>query len=120
MVDPAKVEAILNTPTPQKASDVRRLIGISSWYRRFIPNLSDLIAPLCRLLRKNIRFKWTAGCDQVFSALKEHLVSAPILTCPDLEKPFRVQTDARDFGLGAILSQQTEEGEKVIAISAGR
>lgn len=114
MVDPMKVEAILNIPTPQKVGDVRRIIGLSSWYRRFISNFSDLTAPLCNLLRKNVRFEWTAECDAAFNALKESLISAPILTCPDFEKPFIVQTDASDFGLGAILSQQTDEGEKVI------
>lgn len=114
MVDPSKVEAILNIPTPKKVGDVRRLIGLASWYRRFIPNFSSLTAPLCNLLRKNVQFLWTKECETAFAALKEHLVSAPILTCPDFDKPFILQTDASDYGIGAVLSQETAEGEKVI------
>lgn len=114
MVDPAKVEAILNIPRPNKVGDVRRLIGLASWYRRFISNFATLTAPLCELLRKNVKFNWTQACEAAFVSLKEHLVSAPILTCPDFDKPFVLQTDASDYGLGAVLSQNTDEGEKVI------
>lgn len=49
-VDPAKVEAILNIPTPKNVSDVRRFLGMCSWYRRFVPEFSTLSAPLCELL----------------------------------------------------------------------
>lgn len=115
MVDPAKVEAILQIPQPKSVSEVRRLIGIASWYRRFVPNFSSLTAPLCQLLKKNQVFLWSQECENSFRTLKEYLVSAPLLSCPNFDKPFVVQTDASDYGLGAVLSQTDDEGnERVI------
>lgn len=114
MVDPDKVEAVLKIPTPKSVTEVRRVLGLASWYRRFVPNFSTLVAPLTNLLHKNQRFVWTDECTKAFTRIKDHLVSAPILACPDFSKQFYVQTDASDFGLGAVLTQFHEDGEKVI------
>lgn len=115
MVDPEKVAAIVKIPSPRSVSEVRRLIGVASWYRRFVPNFSTLVAPLCQLLKKNQKFTWTTDCENSFMTLKNQLISAPILTCPDFTRPFFVQTDASDFGIGAVLSQVHDDGEKVIS-----
>lgn len=114
MVDPEKVEAILNIPTPKTVTEVRRIVGIASWYRRFVPSFSTLVSPLTRLTEKNRPFLWDNDCEQALNQIKEHLVSAPILACPDFTLPFTVETDASDYGLGAVLSQEQEGGEKVI------
>lgn len=112
MVDPEKVEAILRIPQPKSVTDVRRLIGVASWYRRFVPNFSTMTAPLCNLLKKNQNFVWSQECENSSKLLKEYLVSAPLLTCPNFDKPFVVQTDASDYGLGAVLSQIDENGDE--------
>lgn len=114
MVDPEKVEAVVRIPIPKSVSDVRRVVGLASWYRRYIPNFSTLTAPMTNLLRKNEPFVWTEECSKSLASIKDHLISAPILTCPDFTKKFYVQTDASDFGLGAVLTQIQDEGEKVI------
>lgn len=113
-VDPDKVTAILNLPTPRNVKNVRQVIGTISWYRKFIPNFSQLLAPLCSLLRKNSAFNWNSACDQAFKQIKQYLISAPILRCPDFGKPFYVQTDASGYGIGAVLSQRDDDGEHVI------
>lgn len=113
-VDPDKVSAIMNLPIPQNVKQVRQVIGTISWYRKFVPKFSDVIAPLCALLRKNKTFTWNSDCDKAFHNIKQCLVSAPILSCPDFRKPFFVQTDASGHGIGAVLSQQHEDGEHVI------
>lgn len=113
-VDPDKVSAILNIPTPHTVSELRRFLGMASWYRRFIQDFSTLSSPLTDLLRKNRKWQWTENCQQAFQRLKECLVSAPILTCPDFEQPFVVQTDASAYGLGAVLTQTHQGKEQVI------
>lgn len=113
-VDPEKVSAIINIPPPKTVSEVRRIIGLAAWYRRFVPNFSTLTAPITDLLRKNRSFVWDSKCDEAFRALKEHLISAPVLSCPDFNLPFIIQTDASGYGIGAVLTQQHPEGEKVI------
>lgn len=113
-VDPDKVSAILNVPSPRNVTEVRQMIGTAAWYSRFIPNFSTVIAPLTNLLRKNTRWNWTDECEHSFQAIKNSLVTAPILSCPDFALPFQVQTDASAFGIGALLSQQHPDGERVI------
>lgn len=115
MVDPEKVEAIINIPTPKNTSEVRRIIGLASWYRRFVPNFSSLISPMTALLRKNTPFVWNQDCEKSLEEVKNNLISAPILTCPNFELPFVVQTDASDYGIGCVLSQEQDGQEKVIA-----
>ena len=114
-VDPEKVNAILQIPTPTKVSEVRSVIGTASWYRRFIPNVSTLIQPLTELLRKNVRFKWTSRQEEALKSIKEHLVSAPVLSCPNFELPFVIQTDASAYGIGGVLTQNHPDlGERVV------
>lgn len=83
MVDPEKVEAILKIPEPKNVSDIRRIVGLASWYRRFVPNFSSVVAPLTALTRKNAKFEWDEACETAFRSIKEHLVRSPILSCPD-------------------------------------
>lgn len=114
MVDPEKVSAILQIPTPKNVRDVRRIVGLASWYRRFIPSFSTMIAPMTALLQKNARFVWCGKCEEALDAVKNHLTSAPILACPNFNLPFIVQTDASDYGLGAVLTQVQDGEERVI------
>lgn len=116
--DPIKTVAILNYKTPSNRKEVRRFLGTASWYRRFVPNFSSLAAPLNKLTsqgKKAPPFEWTTDAENSFKKLKECLVVAPVLSCPDYSLPFEVQTDASDFGIGAVLTQKFNGEEKVIA-----
>lgn len=113
-VDPAKVEAIVNLSRPQTVREVRRVIGMISWYRRFVDGFSEMTGPLSALLRKGKKFVWTDECEVAFQKIKDALVSAPILASPNFNYPFYVQTDASTFGLGAVLTQQYNNREYVI------
>lgn len=113
-VDPEKVASIMNVSTPTTAKEVRSFLGMASWYRRFIPSFATIVAPLTGLTKKHVSFAWTEKCEEAFRNIKNCLVSPPILTCPDFDKPFILQTDASAYGLGAVLTQKFEDGEKVI------
>lgn len=112
--DPEKVEAIINIPPPRNIHEIRRFMGTASWYRRFVPNFSSIMAPLTNLIKKNVKWAWTSECEQTFRKIKECLVTAPVLSCPDFDRTFTLQTDASSFGVGAVLTQEFEQGEKVI------
>lgn len=113
-VDPEKVQAILKYEKPKSTSDIRRFIGMTSWYRRHIENFSIIIAPLTKLLRKNARFIWDNACEDAYQKLKDCLVAAPVLSCPDFSREFTIQCDASNYGIGAALTQKFDDGEKVI------
>lgn len=116
--DPDKVDAIRSIPPPSNVKGLRRFLGVASWYRRFIPSFSELVAPLTRLLRKNQPWNWTEEQGTAFETVKERLTEAPVLACPDFSKPFVLQTDASDYGIGAALTQTTTDGDKVIAYAS--
>lgn len=113
-VDPSKVEAIVNLAPPRTVKEVRRVIGMITWYRRYVKDFSDVIAPLTGLLRKGKKFIWDHSCEISFQKIKDALVSAPVLACPNFNYPFYVQTDASAHALGAILTQKYDDQEYVI------
>lgn len=116
--DPEKVQAILNYPTPTNRKEVKRFLGTATWYRRFVPNFSTIAGPLNRLTssKKNSPpFFWSDEADAAFNKLKECLISAPVLACPDYSLPFDVHTDASDYGVGAMLTQTVDGVEKPVA-----
>ncbi|KAL1141019.1 hypothetical protein AAG570_000945 [Ranatra chinensis] len=117
-VDAQKVECIVNFSAPRTPTHVRRFLGMCGWYRRFIPEFSTVAAPLTDLMKKGRAWLWSGECERAFAQLKEHLVTAPILTCPDFERPFIIQTDASGKGIGAILSQELPDGERVVAYAS--
>ncbi len=89
-------------------------IGLTSYYRRFVPDFASIATPLTNSLRKKQpeTVQWTAGCEEAFQCLKDRLVRPPILKVAGVGKPFTVHTDASDVGLGAVLSQLGRDGEE--------
>lgn len=113
-VDTEKVDAIMKLKPPKNPTEIRRFLGMAGWYRKFVPNFSTVIAPLTKLTHKKVAYVWNEECEKSFNIIKNSLIAAPILTCPDFTKSFTLQTDASAYGLGAVLTQNFEDGEKVI------
>lgn len=67
--DPCKVEAVQKLDPPKTIRELRRVLGIASWYRRFIPNFSKISEPMTRLLKKKCPWNW--GPEQQ-TACKAH------------------------------------------------
>ncbi|XP_072169909.1 uncharacterized protein [Diadema setosum] len=112
--EPAKIDAVVNFPQPVTKTDVRAFLGLTGYYRKFIPNYSKVAAPLSDLTRKNEPrlVRWNSKCSEALEVLKHALVKSPVLRNPDFEKEFIVQVDASDRGIGAVLSQKDEKVEE--------
>ena len=108
--DPAKSEKIRNIKVPTTKKEVRSILGLLNYYRRFVKNFSSLAQPLIDLTKKTSpnKIKWTQECQIGLDRLKEALISEPILQVPDMSKPFVVQSDASNKALGAVLLQEHE------------
>ena len=119
--NPGKVEAIRNFPVPTNLTELRRFLGMTSYYRRFISGFSDIANPLNRLTQKDVPFCWTERCNIAFEKLKEQLASAPVLAFPMLNEDYVLYTDASDVEIGAVLCQKADDGdEKVISFAYQR
>lgn len=118
--DPDKVQAIMSYPAPRTVKQLRRFLGLCSWYRKYCPNFAEVVSPLTDLLKKKTPWTWLQHQEDAFSELKRRLMSAPILVCPDFAQPFTIQTDASDVASGSILTQVIEGEERVIAYQSQR
>jgi hypothetical protein len=106
LVDPTKVQEVLDWKAPTTVHKVRSFLGLVGYYRRFIPDFSKIAKPMTRLLQKDRKFDWTLECEQAFHTLWTLLTSAPVLAQLDIEKPFDVYYDASSTGLGCVLMQE--------------
>ena len=116
--DPEKVDCVRQWPVPKNQTEVRSFVGLASYYRRFMKGFADIARPLHQLTEKGRRFKWTEPCQTAFESLKLSLMTAPVLAYPDPHKPFILDTDASDTGIGAVLSQEEGGQEQVIAYAS--
>ena len=105
VVDPSKVDDVLQWETPKSATEIRSFLGLAGYYRRFIEGFSKLSLLLTKLNCKGRAFVWDVQCQESFIELKKRLTSAPILTLPNPEEPFMVYCDASKMGLGGVLMQ---------------
>ena len=133
--NPEKVKKVKNWPVPKNPKEVHSFIGLASYYRRFIPDFTKWAGPLHSLIiqastmykvRTGILkksdlpdFNWTEECQEAFDNLKRALTSAPILAYPDYSKPFILEMNASLKGLGAVLSQHSDDNTvRVIAYAS--
>jgi hypothetical protein len=105
-VDPSKVQEVMDWKPPKSVHQIRNFLGLAGYYRRFIPDFSRITKPMTELLKNGVNFVWSEECDQAFHTLRKHLTSAPVLTQPDMSKPFEVFCDASGTGLGCVLMQE--------------
>lgn len=114
--NPDRVQAIVAYEVPKSVRALRRFLGMVNYYRRFIDQFSALTVPLTNLLKnKPKKVDWTPEAEQAFRAIKEKLISAPVMANPDFNLPFTVQTDASDHAIAGVLTQVQHGQEKVIA-----
>ena len=108
--NPDKIEVIKNAHRPTTKKQVRSFIGMAEFYRKFVPNFSDIASPLTDLTKKGQpnQVRWEAIHERAFSSLKNALVKAPVLKLPNFSQVFILQTDASDNGIGAILLQDED------------
>jgi hypothetical protein len=110
-MDPTKLTAINEWQPPTSVKGVRLFIGFCNFYRRFIPDFSNIARPLHNLTKKNARWDWTPACEDAFLTIKDAFTRQPVLSMPDVSTPFFVMSDTSLTATGAVLMQKDSNGD---------
>ena len=117
-VEPGKVQAVQNWPTPKSVREIRQFLGLTGFYRRFIDHYAEIARCLHDATNLTAAggtkpFEWTTECNSAFHKLKSALTSAPILSTPEKNNnEFILHCDASKFAIGSVLSQMQGEGSQ--------
>lgn len=104
--DPKRIEAIKGLKHPTTKRSLQSFLGVVNYMRSFIPNMSELTAPLRELLKTNVIFQWTELHAKIIEDIKDAIINSPILVPFDIEKELVIQCDASQNGLGCCLLQE--------------
>ena len=124
-----KVKAVQDWPLPRTKAELRGFLGLVSYYRRYIYNAADKMAPLNKLTKDDATVpahenEWSEEQKTAFQFLKDCLTQAPVLVVPDYKgaldgtAPFRIQTDASEAAMGAVLMQDQGQGWQPVAFAS--
>ena len=102
---PEKIEAMLNIKPPKNKKFLRQFIGMINYYKELFKSRSDILKPLTDMSGKNATFIWNEVANKAFIKAKAMIAKATMLAFPDFSKPFDLHTDASDYQIGSVLSQ---------------
>ncbi|GFU71201.1 retrovirus-related Pol polyprotein from transposon 297 [Trichonephila clavipes] len=103
---PSKSKAVINYPDLKNIKEVRRFLGLTGYFRKFLPSYSTIAKPLSDLLRKDCLFQFYAEQQTAFQKLKYLLSQQSVLSIFNQNSPTEIHTDASIDGLGAVLLQK--------------
>ena len=92
-------------PVLNSMKEIKQFLGLTGYYRKFVPRFADISRPLTTLTKKDKKFEWTSVCQKSFELLKEILCGEPVLKYADTSKPYTLYTDASKFGWAGVLTQ---------------
>lgn len=118
--NPSLVKDVEKWPVPQNLKELQAFLGLTNYYRRFVQGYADIARSLHNLTRKGVTYHWKAEQEVAFGALKKALTTTPILAYPLAEGRMILDTDAANFSIGAVLSQEQGQVERVISYSSRR
>lgn len=113
--DPKKTRAVRDWSPPKNVSDLRSFLGFCNFYRRFVKDYSKIARPLTDMTKKKIPWQWADEQHKAFEALKEAMITTPVLVIPRMELPFFITTDSSDYAIGAVLEQDHGQGRQPVA-----
>ena len=113
-MDPKNIEVVVEWKPTRNVTEVRSFLGLAGYYRRFIKGFFMTVAPMTRLLQKNVKYEWSEKIQRSFDKLKAFLTEAPILTQPTCGKKYVSFSYASLNGLGCVLIQES----KVVAYAS--
>jgi len=104
-----KVDGVLSWPKPKNMKDVRKFLGLTNYYRRFIKDFAQVARPMNMLTRKDMKWQWGEEQQKAFDKLKRIFTTKPVLAVLDLDKEFRIEADASNYATRGVLSMKSPD-----------
>ena len=108
-ISPSKLSAINDWPVPSKLKEVQSFLGTANFCRRFIQGFSTLVRPLHDLCKKDQPWSWGDAQQKAFDTIKKAFTTAPVLKIADPQLQLRVDTDASEYAIGAVLYSKWQD-----------
>lgn len=108
----ARKEAVRQIPVPRTHKQLRSFLGFVNYFRKFVPDMARLSAPLHELTKKAVKFVWTDRQQEAFERIKEATANCSRLSFPSEDGKLILRTDASEEGIGAHLAQVLDNGEE--------
>jgi hypothetical protein len=108
MVNPLKVEVIVQLPPLCTIPQLQILQGKANSLRRFVANYAEITKGFMRLLKRGVSFCWDEVAQHSFEVLKHTLMSAPLLRPPDYNRYFFLYFFTAESTINMVLVQEDD------------
>ena len=115
-----KIKAVQDAPTPQDVLQLKSFLGLVNYYWKFLPDLSNVLAPLYRILQKETKWSWGDEQQRAFQEVKKLLTSECLLIHFNPNKELIMACDTSPYEVGAVLSHRDDDGKKQLIAFASR
>lgn len=110
-IDQSRTANIRNFPRPRCVKDIKRFLGMTGFFSKYLDNYAKICLPLNQLRKKNVKFKFDQECIESFEILKQKISNPPVLSIANFEKPFVLMTDASSTTAGGCLLQKNSNDD---------
>ena len=107
-----KIAAIVDAPSPTNVTELRAYLGLINYYAKLMSNRATMLKPLHNLLRAGEKWVWSDECESVFQESKTELLTNRVLVHYDSKRALKLDCDASQYGVGAVLSHVMDNGEE--------
>ena len=107
---PDELKAVRNTPTSHNVAELKAYLGLLTYYSKYLSNMASTLSPLYQLLHNNVKWQWTSSEAKVFQESKNLLTVNSLLVHYNLSQQLTLMCDASPYGMGAVLSQISNQG----------
>ena len=116
---PLKTLPVQMYDVPTTRKKLKTFLGMAGYYRKFVKDYALKAAVLHELDHNDVTFTWTPAHHYAFELLKRDICEATLLSHPDYSREFTIDCDASNVGLGAVLSQLSDDNkEKPISFAS--
>ena len=99
------IQAILDLAPPSNVMQVRHILGLANYYKKFILMFSLIVSLITSLTKKQIPFVWTTACPTALDTIKHATTNSPVLIYPNPNKQYHLFTDTSNHTLSGLLTQ---------------